>query len=166
MRSMRRVGIAGVRAQGRSGSLRILAHTGSAWARTASRNLSGSPLGVSTSTRTPSSLASSYGADIEQRRFRGGVDKNVQIAVVRVDATNHRTEDPRIASPVGFDDNANGSAVGLKKFAGAHARSMRRVGSLLDCTSAREGQTRGQNLRRRCYVYFGAQIRLSAGIPS
>ena len=40
-------------------SLRIAAHTGLASASTAARNLSGSPLGVSTSTGTPSSLRSS-----------------------------------------------------------------------------------------------------------
>lgn len=56
----------------------------------------------------------SNGADIEQRRFRRRVYEDVQVTVIRVYATRHRSEDTSIARPMGFNYAANGGSVELK----------------------------------------------------
>ena len=59
-------------------------------------------------------------ADVEQRRVRGRIDKNVQIAAVGIFAVKDGAEHARVTGAVGLDHQADRSAVCVQDFGRLH----------------------------------------------
>src|SRR5579863_1622333 len=64
-------------------------------------------------------------ADIEQTRFPGRIDKNVDVALVGVLAARDRAEDARIRRAVGGDNGADRFTMGVQTFGWSHIPATR-----------------------------------------
>jgi hypothetical protein len=93
-----------------------MADTGLASFSTAALTSSGSALGVSTSTDTPTTEAThAESRQCQTVSCRGAIDQQIQVAIIPIHPSQNGTKDPGIRGMVTCDDPPNGISVLLKR---------------------------------------------------